>query len=455
MKPPISLALGLVMALIFPGQAYAKPAQCLGERATIAGGPGADTLEGTPGRDVVAGRGGNDTITGAEGDDLICGGGGDDRLEGGPGNDTIRGQAKNDFVAGGPGDDDLDGGRRYSEDYEWVDVVTFAGSPEGVVIDGPAGTATGEGSDVIAYFERIEGSQHDDRIQGGGGAANLRGLAGNDRLIGGEWWGAYAGGPGDDFIDSTRDVSTMGGGSQVAYFDQATQGVEVDLAAGTATGDGEDTLLNISHVRGSEHDDVLLGSDHPNGLYGEGGDDYLDGRGEFDIVTGDEGDDVMHGGDDYDQVLDGVSGGAPSGNDELYGDAGNDSLFIADGSDLYDGGSGYEVLVFAPVEGLVVDLAAGTITGDGNGDDRLAGIEGAANPGYADGGSVTLIGDDGPNRLTGGAGDDTIRGGGGDDELMGSRGDDDIDGGPGTDSADGQRGSDRCIAVEQAESCER
>ena len=46
----------------------------------------------------------------------------------------------------------------------------------------------------------------------------------------------------------------------------SSNGVEVDLSKGTAQDGlgGVDTLINIEEVRGSEHDDVLIGSDGNN-----------------------------------------------------------------------------------------------------------------------------------------------------------------------------------------------
>src|SRR5688572_31858151 len=49
----------------------------------------------------------------------------------------------------------------------------------------------------------------------------------------------------------------------------ATEAMAVDLAAGTATGEGTDTLTEIENVVGSNHDDVLRGNEAPNTLRSE------------------------------------------------------------------------------------------------------------------------------------------------------------------------------------------
>ena len=64
-------------------------------------------------------------------------------------------------------------------------------------------------------------------------------------------------------------------------------GVTVDLAAGTATGDGSDTLAHIRQVRGSSNADTLLGSDvtrYWETFEGRSGNDTIDGRGGVDIA---------------------------------------------------------------------------------------------------------------------------------------------------------------------------
>ena len=45
--------------------------------------------------------------------------------------------------------------------------------------------------------------------------------------------------------------------------------VMVDLTAGTATGEGTDTLTGIGHVFGSRHDDTITGDANPNTLLGD------------------------------------------------------------------------------------------------------------------------------------------------------------------------------------------
>ena len=86
------LAVFLVAVAAAPARAdAATAATCFGQRATIVGTQGADTLRGTARRDVVAGLAGNDTIRGLAGNDVLCGGAGDDVIDGGVGRDRVDG----------------------------------------------------------------------------------------------------------------------------------------------------------------------------------------------------------------------------------------------------------------------------------------------------------------------------------------------------------------------------
>lgn len=75
------------------------------------------------------------------------------------------------------------------------------------------------------------------------GITRVAGGSGNDMIIGSSEANRFSGGEGDDNIDG-------GQGGDWAEYDQGGP-VNVDLAAGTATGQGSDTLTSIEHVLGS------------------------------------------------------------------------------------------------------------------------------------------------------------------------------------------------------------
>jgi hypothetical protein len=70
----------------------------------------------------------------------------------------------------------------------------------------------------------------------------------------------------------------------------------VSLAAGTARGQGSDTLRHIQNVVGGRFNDTLIGDDRSNGLEGAAGDDELIGRGGGDFLVGGKGKDTIDGG---------------------------------------------------------------------------------------------------------------------------------------------------------------
>ncbi len=375
---------------------------------------GNNTLVGGTGRDQLTGGGGNDLLLGEEDSDYLRGADGNDTLDGGAGHDRLLGGYGDDTLIGGAGDDVLEGGVGF-------DTADFSAVTAGLTIDLVAGTALGEYTDSITEIERVLGGQSGDAITGTDGTGEeLDGQDGNDILRGN--------GGNDTLIGGTGDDTLIGGaGMDTADFSGAAVRVLVDLVAGTSTGEGEDSLSGIEHVLGSQHSDSITGTDA------------------------------------YDEVLDGQLG-----NDTLIGKGGNDTLIGGDGRDLLYGGAGDDFLDGSGNDGeldfamyisvtnqLIVDLAAGTASGEGN--DQLVGIEAVVGGSAGDilsgsdavgelldsrGGNDSLRGHGGNDSLWGGAGNDDLQGGADDDSLDGGVGDDSLDGGAGDDRLEGSVGDD-------------
>jgi Ca2+-binding RTX toxin-like protein len=356
----LGLALAIVPVTVVLGGADASAGRsCDGQAVTILGTRGDDDLRGTAGGDVILGLGGNDVIRGAGGGDVLCGSSGNDRLLGGGGGDV---------VVGDEGKDELDGGGG-------IDTVSYARSPNGVRVDLSAGTVRGWGKDTVAEIENIVGSNDDDDLTAGRReASTIAGRDGDDVLTGSGASDILDGGNGDDRIDGGP------GQANVVTYAGAPQGVEVDLTAGTATGWGTDTVSGIQFVIGSDFGDTLTGNTQRNTFSPGGGDDTIVGIGSGDTV------------------------------------------------DLTSASAG-----------VVVDLAAGTATG--NGVDTLSGIGSVDGSAFDD----TITGDQRRNTLNGAAGDDTI---------LGNEGPDTLDGGEGVDSLDGGQGDDSCLNGETLLDCE-
>ena len=318
-------------------------------------------------------------LTGSSFDDTLIGGSGSDQITGGAGNDQLVGNGGEDLFIGDAGDDRLEGGD------DW-DIVAYISATSGVTVDlrrtDSQAVGGDMGSDLLLSIENVEGGAFNDTLTGDAGENWLAGAAGDDMLVGGNGSDLLVGGAGNDTLNG--DGGTEAGLDDVAVFSAAAGPVSVNLAAGTAIGDGNDTLLNIEHVIGSSHNDTIVGSD---------------------------GDNVIAGG---------------AGDDDLTGGAGIDQLY-------YDEvwGPGREP-ASVPTSGVRVDLAAGVATG-GAGNDTFRGFEGVFGSVHDD----ELIGDGGDNRLAGRGGDDLLQGGGGNDTLEGGDGGDLLEGGAGNDVIDG------------------
>ncbi|MDB5430591.1 MAG: putative calcium-binding protein [Caulobacter sp.] len=164
----------------------------------VATGPGvSDTLVNV---ENLTGSGHDDTLTGSAANNVLDGGAGDDGLYGGAGRDTLLGGAGADILDGGVANDVMAGGA--GDDTYYVenaaDVVTelpgdgydtvyaattwkaTAGSEiEKIVLSGSAGIgATGN-----AFTVEIDGNGGANNLNDGGGAAVLKGGAGNDTYV--------------------------------------------------------------------------------------------------------------------------------------------------------------------------------------------------------------------------------------------------------------------------------
>lgn len=300
-------------------------------------------------------------ITGNTQDNIIIGNSLENTISGSDGNDTINGGQGNDNLSGGVGNDRLIGG-------EGEDTTDYSETLQNLDINLVAGAATGAGSDVLVSIENIIGG------------------VGNDTMVGNENNNRLMGGVGNDHIDG-------GDGFDSADFSSATAGVTVDLATGTATGDGTDILISIENAIGSFADDDLTGSTADNTLKGGGGKDKIKGGAGRDILEGGEGNDYLYAGDG-DDIVD-----AGEGDDEIVGGDGR-------GNDNYLGGSGVDTVVFKSSlsNSVSVNLRSGQASGVEIGSDVLNGIENVT-AGQVD---DLITGDSNNNRIDGQAGNDTV-----------------------------------------------
>ena len=239
-------------------------------------------------------------------------------------------------------------------------------------------------------------------IAGTSAGETLRGTSGNDIIC--------AGGGNDIILGQGGNDTIVGGsGSDTASYAESPAAVVANLSTGTASGQGEDTLLEVENLVGSRYGDKLDGNAGVNKLSGGFGNDG---------VWGQTGNDQLVGGDGIDTIGGGV------GNDSVNGNAGNDTVH------------------FGRAAGVVVNLTSQTSSGEGS--DRVVGVENiTGSPG-----NDHLTGTGGVNQLGGAGGNDTIYGAGGNDRLTGAGGFDSLNGDAGTDHCDGGSESDTWTSCE-------
>lgn len=247
------------------------------------------------GRDTtVLIHGGNDTVTGGYSDDTIydnrgansrpipapngtvhilpgSGPSGDDKIYAGDGNDTIFAGDGQNIYDGGRHTDTVD----YSRASVELDVDLDVGNGQG--------RGRGDGTDTLVSIENVVGSNQDDWIAGSSVANVLSGGRGADDLWGEGGRDTLFGGADDDWLSGGAGADTMygeGGIDTLNYLDSAS-GVTVDLAKGTGRGgDAEgDSFKTVENIRGSWHDDTLIGNNGDNELAGTLGQDTLVGGG--------------------------------------------------------------------------------------------------------------------------------------------------------------------------------
>ena len=392
-----------------PTAAEARTAKCFDRQPTIVGTDKDDEIKGTPRSDVILAKHGNDTIRSGRGKDFVCtftgrdtvfGGPGRDhinggpdeypryymidyhnQLYGGPGDDIIEGGVDEDYLYGGPGDDRMKGtplagdefypgpgndvligggGRELSEQSHYEsDMAIYKNVGRSVRANVRKGVVHAQGKDILKGIRSIEGTEFDDVLVGDEFHNILVGWGGDDliRPLGAKGGcGPYGtkcdldfiwGGKGDD------DIHGLVGGRILVAFDTSITPLHVDLELGTATGEGEDTLVDVTSVSVSRDvleytwqcpDDSaqssLSGDEQDNyfevSQYCSSGDYLVRGRGGSDSLVADTATSQIEGGEGDDFLS------SSSGTANLLGGPGDDFLYAVDSDpdDNLDGGEG-------------------------------------------------------------------------------------------------------------------
>ena len=397
--------------------------------STINGGNQADLLIGTSTADTIHGGNGSDLILGGGGNDDLSGDNGNDIVSGGTGNDAIEGGNGIDLLTGDDGDDDLDGGNG-------ADIL--AGCAGNDSLDG------GSGFDTAIYLRQLDDYQFTLLADGSIRITDLDSgevdTVRNVKLL--------------VFLDAIRSADDLPFASDTLDYSWTTQGVTVDLAAGTASGPeiGNQTISGYVNVIGGSGDDVIIGDAQDNELFGNDGNDLLGGAQGNGLLDGGNGLDragyaqataginvalaagIVTVGTSTDTLrsMEFVRGGdfadtydatGFSGASTNAGSNGTFNEFEGRGdNDIITGNGNTRVSYVNATAGVTVDLVAGTAIGD------------------TSVGSDTILG--GVNAVRGSQFNDDLHGTGGNDILEGQDGDDFLGGGPGSDTLNGGAGFD-------------
>ena len=208
----------------------------------------------------------------------------------------------------------------------------------------------------------------------------MRGGAFDDVLRGDANNNTLRGGLGADVLDGA-------GGFDFASYSDATVGITANLSnaignTGEASGD---SYLSIEALRGSDHNDTLIGDTQDNFLQGgsggdalQGGDggDYADYFNATGAILADLGNSLNNtgeaAGDTY-VSIERLRGGAF--NDVLRGDANNNTLRGGLGADTLNGGAGVDFASYADATiGITASLATPSVsnTGEATGDSYIS-----------------------------------------------------------------------------------
>jgi|GEM_PF-874962 len=348
--------------------------------------------------------------------DYLAGGAGSDTLKGGDGNNTLDGGTGNDVMTGGSGED------------------TYVVDTTGDTIIDSAGTADAVHSSVSFDLSNTlvaGGSDIENLVYTGSGAATLTGNAANNSITGNNQ---------NNTLEGKGGVDTLSGGSGEDTYVVDTTGDTIIDSAGTADAVHSSVSFDLSNTL------VAGGSDIENLVYTGSGAATLTGNAANNSITGGLGSDSIIGGAGNDTVLgrDGkntLDGGAD--NDSLIGGSDADSIIGGAGNDILDGGAGDNIadtlnggtgddtyIIDSYQDVLIETLNGGTDTVRTSLSYQLQDnfenlvLTGTAISAVGNAANNSLFGNDSDNEIDGGAGNDTMVGGlGNDTYYVGEAGD--------------------------------
>ncbi|HLO47473.1 MAG TPA: calcium-binding protein [Kamptonema sp.] len=271
------------------------------------------------------------------------------------------------------------------------------------------------GNDTVIAEARatMYGGAGDDYLQGTSEANLMFGNEGNDIMLGGsQRRDSLYGGKGNDSLGFF--IGGVGGGNNLGL--NLTGGP----FGGGVVGSGNE---GSNYLRGDLGDDLIVGINQRDTLFGGKGNDTLEVVGSNSYASGDDDNDTLSAENSFQtnpfaagQVIVGLE------RTTLLGGAGNDSIDGAigefqRGKNFYDGGDGGDTILSYAFQDTVLG-------GDGN--DSILSVQGTGTS--SQGAAVTLPGYAGQSILDGGRGNDTIRAAFSTDTMIGGDGNDSLSG---------------------------
>ena len=352
----------------------------------IEGTANSEVLLGTAGNDYIIGNGnadgGYEFLFGDAGDDVLVGSDESENFDGGAGNDVINTGDNNpnrgDFTQGSQGNDRIN----FGGNYIGFQIVSYANLSAAVIISLDAAANTGtvdkgvNGTDTLVdILKPLEASQ----LPNGGGLFIL-GTEFNDTFnidLPNDVFFAATGGRG---VDTYNIIS---GAIRLDFrrgegLNEPDNGIDVNLATGTINDDGFGNTEFITgagrarEIRGTDFNDMMIGSDFDDSFITRAGDDFVDGGLGFDRIRYDrsgagsmnidlqaQSASGMWDGNPFtdtlmsiewargsNQGVDFISGS--SANERLEGVGGTDLLNGRGGDDDLNGGADADVFIFEP-----------------------------------------------------------------------------------------------------------
>jgi len=334
----------------------------------------------------LSGKGGDDSLAGGRGNDILSGGEGNDYLDGGEGIDTVRETADADFRFLGSS---------YSSSGE------YNGSLESYAADGGKQIASDRLEDVEKIY--LTGGESNNKIDAERvwSDVNLKGLGGDDTLIGGYGVDTLSGGEGNDSLDGGYGFDIVREIADVSFQIKGTQLIATDSNTNEQLSIDKFRYIQQFELTGGESNNIIDTSD----------------TSEFDGYVN----------------LKGLGG-----NDSLKSGSANDTLSGGEGSDTIDGGNGIDTVIeSADVNFQLTDsqlTSTEVKTGKTVAIDELRNIERVVLTAGESNNKIDASEFSGNVNISGKDGNDTLVGGSSNDNLSGGKGNDTIDGGEGIDT---------------------